>query len=836
VRFVLATLLASVLLVPSAGAQTGPGAGADLSLSLVKPATTPLVGDVFDLVTTVRNDGPETAPEAFFSNYLPQELELKSITSSDPADSCGVDQPFPEAYASRDQASRPDGSTSSGSAPAGKGMAYSGGGAAACSLGDMALGDQAVITMTVKRIGARESYNSGWVGSNVDDPDYNDNYTELYLEADKSHPADIGVLLTTSSKSPDVGGAFAIKAEVTNNGPSTADSVTLVDSIFDGMDLGEVTAERAGDTCEINEYPGYQDPGTEGPAYGGYSEVVCSLAPLARNATATFTINVTRTTAWEIYNNAWAISSNYDENYENDYGFVQIPADPSVTSDLSLKMSGPDTTPLVGDTFDLNVTLSNDGPSQAGDVWVSDYLPPSLEFVSTTPADRCTYNDSGPYPLAGGPASDAAVKGGESYYPGWGNGLYCDIGALPAGESTTFSVTVTRVNAWETWNSSWVSSSNYDPNYENNYSDMMIEADKSHPADLGVKMTAPENPEVGSDFDFVIEATNNGPSDANNVVVSDYIPYGTEFRAVTSSDSNDVCQYTDYPTYEGDSSGGGVAKPAEENLRPSFYGFQQLDCELGTLAAGETATINITVNRTIEYEIWNSAWIMGANYDENFDNDYASVLVGGEPYPGACSDEGEVDGTKGSDDIVVGDCDIKTGGGADSIGVVPSSEGGRSSNVFAGKGRDNISVDVALGATSQRFIQVNGGDGDDTITITVAPGAGAATIVVNGDAGNDAVMVNAPAGASGLRILIKGGSGNDSVGPTGTSNGQGVTGLSLRGGGGKDILQGGDGDDLLTGGSGLDRLFGGLGDDEMRGGRGPDVCRGGPGRNAYKTC
>ena len=68
-------------------------------------------------------------------------------------------------------------------------------------------------------------------------------------------------------------------------------------------------------------------------------------------------------------------------------------------------------------------------------------------------------------------------------------------------------------------------------------------------------MTAPEKPDVGSDFDFTITATNNGPSDANNVVLSDYVPYGTEFRSVTSSDSSDICEFKDYPEW---------ATPAEE--------------------------------------------------------------------------------------------------------------------------------------------------------------------------------------------------------------------------------------------------------------------------------
>ena len=115
----------------------------------------------------------------------------------------------------------------------------------------------------------------------------------------------------------------------------------------------------------------------------------------------------------EIYNSAWVMTSTYDENYENDYAFASVPADPSVTSDLWLKMAGPATTPLVGDTFDITITVGNDGPLAAGDVWVSDYLPGSLEFVSATPADRCSFNEAGPYPMAKGPETDAPKQSGD---------------------------------------------------------------------------------------------------------------------------------------------------------------------------------------------------------------------------------------------------------------------------------------------------------------------------------------------------------------------------------------------------------------------------------------
>jgi Ca2+-binding RTX toxin-like protein len=52
--------------------------------------------------------------------------------------------------------------------------------------------------------------------------------------------------------------------------------------------------------------------------------------------------------------------------------------------------------------------------------------------------------------------------------------------------------------------------------------------------------------------------------------------------------------------------------------------------------------------------------------------------------------------------------------------------------------------------------------------------------------------------------------------------------VTMRGGGGDDVLLGGSGPDKLVGGAGDDRLVGGRGDDRLYGGPGSDVLLGGP--------
>jgi uncharacterized repeat protein (TIGR01451 family) len=559
------------------------------------------------------------------------------------------------------------------------------------------------------------------------------------------------------------------------------------------------------------------------PSYG-YFELRCELGSLAAGESTDIILTAERTSAWEIYNSAFVSTANFDENYENDYGQHVIAADPSVTSDLTIKAMPLSHTPLVGETFKMTFTVSNQGPSQAGDVWVSDYLTDGLEFVSVTPADSCSFNSSGGYPYAEGPTPAPEDGSGDSYYPVSPDGLSCQLGALASGASATIEMTVTRTKARELWNSAWVSSSNHDPMYENNYSELQLAPDKTNPADLAAAVSAPANPPVGSSFELAMSVTNQGPSDANEVELSSYLPYGLDFEAVTPS----ACTVSE---------DAGPEPLAREDSRPAYYGNREVTCDFGTVPVGETRTATITVTRTIEYEIWASAWTSGANYDENYDNDYASVRIDGEPYPGACpSDGGGIEGTQGSDTIVIGDCAISTKAGDDSVEAAPSSEGG-DRTIRTGRGSDEISVLLQTSSVTRRRIVVEAGRGRDTIRLTTTPGAGNATVILNGNSGNDDVVLDLSPGTTGLRIVVRGQDGSDTVaGGSGNDASGAMTGVKILGGRGTDILEGTDGDDLIFGGAAADRLFGGLGDDDLDGGLGRDICRGGPGRDSSHRC
>ncbi|MDQ3957520.1 MAG: DUF11 domain-containing protein, partial [Actinomycetota bacterium] len=413
-RASLAFLLPA-LLVPAAAAQS-PGTGADLSLGVSKLATTPLVGDVFEVVFTVRNEGPGAAPDASFSSYVSPELEVQALTSSDPGDTCGEEQPVTEER----PPPPPPGEEPRGAAP----DSFRGGGVY-CALGTMETGESATLTMTARRVGARESYVSAWVGSYAEDPRYENNNGDFTLSADRSRPADVGVAID-APKAAAVDGDLRYRILVTNSGPSPADATRLTIPAVYGLDLLSVTPARPADVCSVAET----------------SDVECEIGSLAVGETAIVEVATRRSSAYEIWGSVWVQGSGYDEVYENDYADFYLAADPSVTSDLSVRMTAPATTPLVGERFDFRIAVANEGPSAAGDVWLSDYLPPGVEFVSSAPADACTFNDYGRYPMAGAPAFAEPGAEGDAYYPIAPEGVFCDLGSIAAGEVIDLSITV----------------------------------------------------------------------------------------------------------------------------------------------------------------------------------------------------------------------------------------------------------------------------------------------------------------------------------------------------------------------------------------------------------
>ncbi|MFD9903965.1 DUF11 domain-containing protein [Streptomyces sp. NPDC059063] len=188
------------------------------------------------------------------------------------------------------------------------------------------------------------------------------------------------------------------------------------------------------------------------------------------------------------------------------------------TADLAVtKTAVGDTAPRPGETFDYRITVTNNGPSaDAFNVKLTDDLPVGLSYVSSSP-EGCTVS---------------------------GQLVSCRRATpLKVGETVEYTLTVKVDPAYQgdgsdIKNTAHVTADNIDPSSDNDTDtagppDGEIAAPS---ADLAIekKPTTDKPVAPGETFDYMVTVTNKGPSQAEQVQVSDVLPTALSF--VSSDD------------------------------------------------------------------------------------------------------------------------------------------------------------------------------------------------------------------------------------------------------------------------------------------------------------
>ena len=194
----------------------------------------------------------------------------------------------------------------------------------------------------------------------------------------------------------------------------------------------------------------------------------------------------------------------YYDNGETDVGgaFVYHGVAPP-SPDLSIaKTDSPDPV-IAGKSVTYTLTFTNNGPSDATGVTVTDTLPVGTTFISVTPAQ--------------GSCSGTST-------------ITCSLSGLASNASTTVTIQVT-VNSSTTGtitNTASVTSSEADPIATNNTTTstttVIAEADVSI-----TKSDAPDTVIPGTSLSYIIVVTNEGPSDATAIGLNDSLPPGMAF-------------------------------------------------------------------------------------------------------------------------------------------------------------------------------------------------------------------------------------------------------------------------------------------------------------------
>jgi uncharacterized repeat protein (TIGR01451 family) len=278
---------------------------------------------------------------------------------------------------------------------------------------------------------------------------------------------------------------------VTNNGPDAALHVQLTDVIPTGTSFVSAT-QTAGPAFTLSN-----------PAVGGTGTVSGSIATLAAGGSASFQIVVRADSSdangSTISDTAQVGSSGLDLNGANNSATTSGTV--ATSADLLVSMSGPATV-VPGDSITYEITVTNNGPSDAQGTSVSDTLPAGVSLVS--------------FLQTSGPAN---------------------LGTLPAGGTQTFELIVTTSDSATVGtvlvNVATESASTTDPDSTNN-SATLNTAVVAPQADIATTMTGPTTALAGESNTYHFTFTNNGPNDAT-VGYSFSGPAGAIIQSITQT-------------------------------------------------------------------------------------------------------------------------------------------------------------------------------------------------------------------------------------------------------------------------------------------------------------
>lgn len=314
--------------------------------------------------------------------------------------------------------------------------------------------------------------------------------------------ADLNITKTDNVDPVNAGQNFFYTITVNNNGPDPAETVAWSDPL------------PAGTTFVSLSSPGGWSCTT--PAVGANGTVNCSIATLPVGSAAfTLTVAVDATLAsGTVLSNTATVTSATADPSSGDLSATQTTTVATSADLLISKTDSPD--PVnAGSDLTYQITLTNNGPSNATSASFSDTLPAGTTFVSlsTTGSWVCTT-----------PAVGAAGT------------VSCTNASLPVtADFFTLVVEVTQnVPAGTVLsNTATLTSATTDPNSADNSATATTTVSTS--ADMQItKVDTPDPVTAGSNLTYTIGLSNAGPSDAVGASFSDTLPANTTFVSLTA--------------------------------------------------------------------------------------------------------------------------------------------------------------------------------------------------------------------------------------------------------------------------------------------------------------
>lgn len=377
--------------------------------------------------------------------------------------------------------------------------------------------------------------------------------------------ADLAIYKQACSDHTVLGNSLTYLITVVNNGPSIATNVSLTNTFApNDVVINSVTSSQGG--CS--------------PPIGNIA--TCNVGTLLPQTVATIVVRATPASAGPIQNTVTVTSNVYDGNMTNNSAAILATVDPA--ADVSVTKTVLPAIGVIGSPVTYTITVTNNGPSPATDVMIEDIFPDGLIINSAS----C---------------------------PIMGQTVTCGMELLTVGQAQTYTVVATPTTTGLFANTVTVSAETPDPNLCNNSATTSLLVGAVTGTNLTItKSHTPTSVLVCTPLTYTLQVNNAGPAVATGVMLVDQLPAGVDVVSISSS-QGECC----YPWQ-------GCCTPAKKCCQPtmSCQLSREVVCQLGSLAIGASATVQITVRPTIAGTLVNTA-LVTANQDDINPSDNQAV-------------------------------------------------------------------------------------------------------------------------------------------------------------------------------------------------------------------
>ncbi|WP_166787244.1 MULTISPECIES: S-layer family protein [unclassified Cryobacterium] len=496
-----------------------PGAGATQTVDVVVAVPSGLTGSVVNTATAGADNAPDASDNT--NTGLIGKADL-GITKTHPAGAvtAGTDLTYSLSVTNYGPSDAPAGTVVTDHIPAGLVAQGADGGAdwtCAAPVGQ----DVTCTSTSILPVGATAGVVSVTVGipanagpagfTNVadvtgvlDEPTPNAHPNTASDPTDVTTHADVTIVKTIvpSARTVTAGGSIGYALTVTNAGPSTADALTVADTLPAGFTATAISG--AGWTCVL-------------------ASLSCTRAQLGVTNSV---ISVTASVAAAVPDGTRAVNTATvgwtDSRSSAHTDTDTVPVTVVAIADLELNQSTATATPLAGADVVFDFALRNVGTSDAiGPITITDTLPAGLRFRSNTVGWTCV-------------ASAVAASAPQVVTCTLGDG---STGLAAGGTATALSITVSTdptLGAVTLDNPAIAATPTTESTLVNNPSPVRVLFARS--ADLSLVKTHFGSGAIGAPTPFTLTVSNAGPSSAVGVRVVDTLPVGLTWVDSAGSD------------------------------------------------------------------------------------------------------------------------------------------------------------------------------------------------------------------------------------------------------------------------------------------------------------